>query len=85
MRGGLVLEKGKVFQVVKDVISEVLPDVDSEDIKIEQNLKSLGANSIDRTEIVMLSMEKLGIKASLVSFGGVENIEEMVDVLVENI
>jgi len=79
------LEKRNVFQVVKDVISEVLPDVDSEDIKIEQNLKSLGANSIDRTEIVMLSMEKLGIKVPLVSFGGVENIEEMVDVLVENI
>ena len=79
------MEKRNVFQVVKDVISEVLPDVDSEDIKIEQNLKSLGANSIDRTEIVMLSMEKLGIKVPLVSFGGVENIEEMVDVLVENI
>jgi len=78
------LEKGNIFLIVKDAISDVLPDVDSDAVKIEQNLKSLGANSIDRTEIVMLSMEKLGIKLPLVSFGGVENIEEMVDVLVEN-
>jgi len=79
------LEKGNVFSVVKDAITDVLPDVDAEAVRIEQNLKSLGANSIDRTEIVMLSMEKLGIKLPLVSFGGVENIEEMVDVLADNI
>ncbi len=76
------MEKENIFSVVKDAIADVLPDVDSEAISIEQNLKSLGANSIDRTEIVMSSMEKLGIKLPLVSFGGVENIEEMVDVLV---
>ncbi len=76
------MEKENIFSVVKDAITDVLPDVDSEAVSIEQNLKSLGANSIDRTEIVMSSMEKLGIKLPLVSFGGVENIEEMVDVLV---
>lgn len=76
------MEKENIFLVVKDAIADVLPDVDSEAVSIEQNLKSLGANSIDRTEIVMSSMEKLGIKLPLVSFGGVENIEEMVDVLV---
>ncbi|NOZ52781.1 MAG: acyl carrier protein [Gammaproteobacteria bacterium] len=78
------MEKGNIFLVVKDVISEVLPDVDSETVTIDKNLKSLGANSIDRTEIVMLSMERLGLKLPLVSFGGVENIEEMIDVLVNN-
>ncbi len=77
------MEKENIFSVVKDAITDVLPDVDSEAVSIEQNLKSLGANSIDRTEIVMSSMEKLGIKLPLVSFGGVENIEEMVDVLVD--
>jgi len=80
----VILEKGNIFLVVKDVISEVLPDVDSETVTIDKNLKSLGANSIDRTEIVMLSMERLGLKLPLVSFGGVENIEEMIDVLVNN-
>lgn len=77
------MEKENIFSVVKSAIADVLPDVDSEAVSIEQNLKSLGANSIDRTEIVMFSMEKLGIKLPLVSFGGVENIEEMVDVLVD--
>jgi len=77
------LEKENIFLVVKDAIADVLPDVDTEAVSIEQNLKSLGANSIDRTEIVMSSMEKLGIKMPLVSFGGVENIEDMVDVMAD--
>ncbi len=77
------MEKENIFLVVKDAIADVLPDVDTEAVSIEQNLKSLGANSIDRTEIVMSSMEKLGIKMPLVSFGGVENIEDMVDVMVD--
>jgi len=77
------LEKENIFLVVKGAIADVLPDVDTEAVSIEQNLKSLGANSIDRTEIVMSSMEKLGIKMPLVSFGGVENIEDMVDVMAD--
>ncbi len=77
------MEKENIFLVVKDAIADVLPDVDTEAVSIEQNLKSLGANSIDRTEIVMSSMEKLGIKMPLVSFGGVENIEDMVDVMAD--
>ena len=77
------MEKENIFLAVKDAIADVLPDVDTEAVSIEQNLKSLGANSIDRTEIVMSSMEKLGIKLPLVSFGGVENIEDMVDVMVD--
>ncbi len=78
------MEKGNVFSVVKEAITDVLPDVDSGVVSIEQNLESLGANSIDRTEIVMLSMEKLDIKLPLVSFGRVKNIEEMIDVLIDN-
>ncbi len=78
------MEKENIFSVVKNAIAEVLPDVDTETVSIEQNLKSLGANSIDRTEIVMSSMEKLRIKLPLVSFGGVENIEDMVDVMVDS-
>jgi len=79
-----MMEKENIFLVVKNVIAEVLPDVDPESVDIGQNLKALGANSIERTEIVVLLMEQLGIKLPLVSFGKVENIEGMVDVFLEN-
>ncbi|NVO12350.1 MAG: acyl carrier protein [Bacteroidales bacterium] len=78
------MSKEYVYGVVKNVIMEVLPDVNPEMINIEKALKDLGANSIDRMEIVTMSMEELGLKIPLMSFAQVSNIEGMVDVLVEN-
>lgn len=74
----------QVYEVVKTVITEVLPNVSPELISMERNLKELGANSIDRMEVVTMSMEKLAIKIPLMSFAQVTNIEGLVNVLTEN-
>ena len=78
------MSKEQVFEAVKKVIMEVLTDVESGAITIERNLKELGANSIDRMEVVTMSMEELGLKLPLMSFSQVSNIEGLVDVLTEN-
>jgi polyketide biosynthesis acyl carrier protein len=70
-----------VFQIVKKVTLEVLPFLPPEEVSIEKNLKDLGANSIDRMEVVTRSMESLGIKVPLMEFGKVKNLEGLVDVL----
>ncbi len=76
--------KEDVYEVVKNVVMEILPDLDPEIISIEKSLKDLGANSIDRMEVVTISMEELGLKIPLMSFANVSNIEGLVNVLVEN-
>jgi polyketide biosynthesis acyl carrier protein len=76
--------KQKIFETVKTAILEVLPDLDPGLISIEKQLKDLGANSIDRMEVVTYSMEALGLKLPLMTFAQVSNIESLVDVLVEN-
>ncbi len=79
------MEKNDVFQTVVKNILEILPDLSLEQISIEKRLKDLGANSIDRMEVVTMSMEDLGVKIPLVEFGQVTNIEELVGVLHANI
>ena len=79
-----IMAKEHVFSVVKNVISEVLPDVSPEQITITKNLKELGANSIDRMEVITMSMENLGLKLPLMSFAQVSNIEGLVEVLTGN-
>ena len=78
------MTKEHVYEVVTKVIMEVIPDVEPELISIEKNLKDLGANSIDRMEVVTMSMEELALKIPLMSFAQVTNIEGLVDVLTEN-
>ncbi|MEW9701797.1 acyl carrier protein [Paenibacillus sp. SI8] len=75
------MTKDEVFQKVKGCILEILPDLSEDEIKIELSLKDLGANSIDRADIAVNSMEALGLKMSMVEFGQVKNIQELVNLL----
>ena len=70
-----------VFDTVRKVTTEVLPFLKPGDITIEKNLKDLGANSIDRMEVVTRSLEELNLKVPLVEFGKVKNLRELVEVL----
>jgi polyketide biosynthesis acyl carrier protein len=78
------MAKEKVYEIVKGVIMEVIPDLKPEMISIDKSLKELGANSIDRMEVVTLSMEALELKLPLMSFAAVSNIQGLVDVLSES-
>lgn len=75
------LSEGEVLAAVSKSILEVLPDVAPEAIRPDRSLSELGANSVDRMEVVTLSMEALGVKIPLMSFAGVTNIGDLVAVL----
>jgi len=78
------ITKAEVFDIVKNNILEILPKIPPEMISIEKSLSDLGANSVDRMDVVIMSMEDLGVKIPLISFAGVANIEGLVDVLFNN-
>ncbi len=75
------MSKKEIFKLLKDVVVEIIPDINPEQIKIEESLKDLGANSVDRMDIVIRAMEVLDIKIPLVEFGEVNNIQGLVDLL----
>lgn len=75
------MSENEIFQTVKKVTLEVLPFLPPQEITIEKSLKDLGANSIDRAEVVTRSLEELQMKVPLVEFGRVTNIQGLVKVL----
>lgn len=75
------MTKDDIFLQLKNIIIEILPDILPEQIKIEESLRNLGANSIDRMDIVIKAMEDLKIKIPLVEFGMVNNLQGLVDLL----
>ena len=58
----------------------VLPDVHGSEIQMGVKMSDLGANSIDRAEVVVAAMEELNIKIPLVSLGKAKNIGDLVDI-----
>ena len=73
------LNKNEVFEVIKQKIVKVLPGISKEQVDIGKSLSELGANSIDRMEVVVLSMESIGIKFPLVELAEIKNLEGLVE------
>ncbi len=76
------MTRADVFAVVTEQILEVLPDLDPSLIREDRSLKDLGANSIDRADITLQTMERLGVRFPLAELAGVSNLRGLVDVLV---
>src|SRR6202035_88089 len=77
----MLLDKEEIFEVVKANTLKVLPDLLADDVTIDKNLSDLGANSVDRVEVVLYSLEQLGLKVPTAELHGVRNLRALVDLL----
>ena len=77
------MTKEEVFQIVKRNVMAVLPALPPGTITLDKHLKELGANSIDRMEIITATLEDLGLKMPLVELGEIKGIEGLVTFLYE--
>lgn len=71
----------ELFETIKQNLIQILPDLDPERITPQQSMKDLGANSIDRMDVILQTMEELRLKFPLHELGGVENLQGLVDFL----
>lgn len=83
--GGTLLNKQDIFEIVARHCYEVLPELEGHTLKPEESLQNLGANSIDRVEIVTLTLETLSLHTPRVAFTGVNTLGGLVDVLYEKV
>lgn len=75
------MTKDEIFAVIVENTRDVLPELEDHEFKLDDQLKELGANSIDRSEIVMMTLEALSLNIPLIELGGVENIGELAETL----
>lgn len=75
------MKHDEVWHNLKSAILEIFPEFTEKEIGFHQSLKDLGANSVDRAEILMVTMESLGLKVPMVEFSRATNIGELVVIL----
>lgn len=74
------MDEQQIFIVIKQKIIEVIPELSNREISTNDSLRELGANSVDRAEILIESMSALQLKVPLVDFGEAKNIADIVSV-----
>jgi polyketide biosynthesis acyl carrier protein len=80
-----LMEKNQIFEVIKENIVEIVPELSDKKITLQDSLKQLGANSIDRAEILIKSMMSLNIKAPLTEFSQAKNIDELATIFMQKL
>jgi polyketide biosynthesis acyl carrier protein len=71
-------QKETIAQVLRETISSILPSLPAEAIAGNRSLKDHGADSVDRVEIILSIMNRLGIVEPMSSFSNISTIDEMV-------
>lgn len=66
-----------VFDIIVGHTREILPGLDDHPFQFADSLRALGANSIDRSEILMMTLESLSLKIPMVDLAKAENMGEL--------
>jgi polyketide biosynthesis acyl carrier protein len=67
----------EIFAIIVGHAREVMPGLDDHQFQFSDSLRSLGANSIDRSEIIMLTLESLSLSVPLIQLAKAENMGEL--------
>ncbi|TVX92166.1 acyl carrier protein [Paenibacillus agilis] len=75
------MDKEQIFNIVINHSRELMPELEEHTFQYTDRLTDLGANSVDRAEIVMMTMESLSLQIPRVELFGATNIGELVDLI----
>jgi polyketide biosynthesis acyl carrier protein len=75
------MEKEAIFELITRNAREVIPRLKDHSFQPADSLRALGANSIDRSEIVMMTLEEMVLDIPLAETLKAENIGELAALL----
>ncbi|MBB1242380.1 phosphopantetheine-binding protein [Streptomyces durbertensis] len=73
----------EIFAVVRRNLLEVLPDLEEAQVSLEHSMRELGANSIDRMDVVMAVQDDLGVRVPASALTQANDLRSLVAVLGE--
>jgi polyketide biosynthesis acyl carrier protein len=66
-----------IYEVIVNHTREIVPGLEEHPFKMSDSLRALGANSIDRADIIMMTLETLEKNIPLNELAKAENIGEL--------
>ncbi|MFE3633277.1 phosphopantetheine-binding protein [Streptomyces sp. NPDC059168] len=75
------MDHSDIFEAVRRNLGVVVYDLDTTTVTLDNSLAELGCNSIDRAEVVTLTMEDMGISVPVMEFQQTRDIRSLVALL----
>ena len=75
------VSREEIFEIIVRHTREVVPELEAHEFRPNDSLKALGANSVDRADVIMMTLESLMLNIPLVEMARAENISELADII----
>jgi polyketide biosynthesis acyl carrier protein len=75
--------RADVAGAVREAIGQILPTLPPGEVTGDRHLRDLGADSVDRVEIILGAQDRLGLAEPLSAFADLPDIDALVDLLWE--
>ncbi|MCB9298320.1 MAG: acyl carrier protein [Lewinellaceae bacterium] len=79
------MTKEEIITLLRENLLEIIPELEGEAFSNDESLVDLGANSIDRAELIMLTLEGLNLNVPRTEFVGYLNINSLAGRFLEKI
>jgi polyketide biosynthesis acyl carrier protein len=76
------MNKQRIVELIGEHAASVLPSLQGYSFAANDRLQDLGANSVDRVEILMMVLDSLSLSIPRVELFGPKNIGELAELLV---
>ena len=73
----------EIFEIIIQHTRNVVPELQEHDFRRTDSLRALGANSIDRADIIMMTLDSLSLNIPLTAMARAENIGELAGIIHE--
>lgn len=75
------MDRDTILAVIVGQIREVVPELADRPIAETESMAELGLDSIERSEIIMNTLEAIGLDLPMVQLHGPKNLGELADLL----
>jgi len=79
------MTRSEIFELIKGNLLEILPELDPASVDEDKSMRDLGANSIDRADVIIRTMEQLKVKLQISELAEVKNLRGLADTLFEKV
>ncbi len=75
------MKQEEIVTQIKNNLIEIMPELEGENIDLEDRLVDIGANSIDRGELIALTLENLELEVSRIEFVSAQSINDLAEMM----
>ena len=75
------MDSDRIAEIIIAEIRSTVPELEAQPIIRADSMADLGVDSIERSEIILATLEAIGVKVPMVQLHGPRNIGELADLL----